>query len=69
MPGYALFCLDDQGDFSKSYDIPARNDQEAVSLARALKLDVKCELRDENRLVATLEPVKADSDQGRRSAS
>ena len=62
MPGYALFCLDDQGDFSKSYDIPARNDQEAVSLARALKLDVKCELRDEDRLVAKLDPIKTDTE-------
>ena len=62
MPGYALFCLDDQGGFSKSYDIPARNDREAVSLAKALKLAVKCELRDEERLVATLDPERAHSD-------
>jgi hypothetical protein len=59
MPGYALYRLDDHGGFSKSHDIPARNDREAVSLARTLKINVKCELRDEGRLVATLEPAES----------
>jgi hypothetical protein len=62
MPGYSLYCPDEQGGLSKAYDIPGRNDQEAVSLARALKLDVKCELRDEDRLVAKLDPIKTDTE-------
>ena len=56
MPGYSLYRLDQDGGFSKSHDIPARNDQEAVSLARALRMTVRCELRDEGRLVAKLDP-------------
>lgn len=62
MPGYSLYCLDNQGGFSKSCDIPARNDREALSLAKALKMNVKCELRDEGRLVATLEAESAGGD-------
>jgi hypothetical protein len=57
MPGYALYRLDDHGGFSKSHDIPARNDREALSLAKTLKMQVRCELRDEDRLVATLDPI------------
>jgi hypothetical protein len=56
---YVLYCLNSRGGFSKSHDIPTRNDSEALSLARALKMNVKCELRDEGRLVATVEPTES----------
>jgi hypothetical protein len=62
MPGYSLYCFDDEGGFGKLYDIPARNDREALSLARALKMTVRCELRDDGRVVATLEPTEAGRD-------
>jgi hypothetical protein len=56
MGEYRLYCLNDHGKFSKSHDISAASDSEAVDRARAMKLPVKCELWNRDRLVATLPP-------------
>jgi hypothetical protein len=55
---YRLYCLDD-GRFSKSHDIIADDDAHAIEKAEELKLPVKCELWQQGRLVATLDPEEA----------
>jgi hypothetical protein len=54
MPEYRLYCLNDRGNFTKSHEIEAKSDADALAQARALKLEVACELWNRNRLVATL---------------
>jgi hypothetical protein len=55
MTQYRLYCLNDRGTFTKSHEIDADDDEQAVSKARELKLPVKCELWDHERLVAELQ--------------
>jgi hypothetical protein len=59
MPEYRLYCLNDAGKFSKAHEIPARSDEEALALAKDMKLPVWCELWEKGRKVATLEPHRA----------
>jgi hypothetical protein len=40
------------------HEIAAADDEEAVASARAMKLPVKCELWERDRLVTTLPPQK-----------
>jgi hypothetical protein len=51
---YRLYCLNDHGRFAKSHEIEARDDEDALAKARAMKLPVRCELWSGNRLVAEL---------------
>jgi hypothetical protein len=55
MPEYRLYCLNDRGKFTKSHDINAGNDADALAKARDMKLPVKCELWERGRMVATLD--------------
>jgi len=57
MPEYRLYCLNDHGSFTKSHEIEASSDADALAQARALKLEVVCELWNRNRLVAKLPPT------------
>lgn len=59
MPEYRLYCINDRGGISKSHEISAPNDEEALVRARALKLAVKCELWEHSRLVAKLPPKRS----------
>ena len=54
MAEYRLFCLNDQSGFSKSHEIKAQDDGDALVKARAMKLPVRCELWNRDRLVAKL---------------
>lgn len=56
MAEYRLYCLNDQGGFSKSHEIRADDDTDALAKARAMKLPVRCELWSRDRLVAKLPP-------------
>lgn len=58
MADYRLYCLDGAGKITKSHEIDAKNDAEALILARQMKLPVKCELWERARLVAKL-PAEA----------
>ena len=58
MAEYRLYCLDDEGRFTKAHEIEARDDEDAVAKARAMKLAVVCELWARNRLVKKLPPHK-----------
>jgi hypothetical protein len=62
MGEYRLYCLNDDGRFSKSHDILAADDDQAIEKAEELKLPVKCELWQQGRLVATLDAHEARSD-------
>ena len=54
MSEYRLYCLSDEGNFTKSHEIEAQDDAEALAQAREMKLPVECELWARNRLVAEL---------------
>ena len=58
MSEYRLYCLDDRGRFTKSHEIEANGDDDALAKARAMKLPVVCELWTRNRLVKKLPPYK-----------
>jgi hypothetical protein len=58
MPEYRLYCLNDHGRFARAHEIEARDDEDALAQARAMKLPVECELWNRNRLVAKLPPFK-----------
>lgn len=52
---YRLYCLNEHGRFSKSHEIEANSDDEAIHAARAMKLPVKCEVWERARKVAVLD--------------
>jgi len=54
MSEYRLYCLNDHGKFTKSHEIEAADDADALDKAREMKLPVACELWNRNRLVAEL---------------
>jgi hypothetical protein len=59
MPEYRLYCMNDRGGISKSHEINAQNDEQALDRARAMKLPVHCELWDHGRLVGKLPPHRS----------
>ena len=54
MPEYRLYCLNEQGSFTKSHEISAEDDARALDKVREMKLPVVCELWNRNRFVAKL---------------
>jgi hypothetical protein len=54
MSQYRLYCLNDRGNFTKSHEIEAADDAQALHKAKAMKLPVSCELWSRERLVAKL---------------
>jgi hypothetical protein len=56
MKDYRLYCLSESGKIRSAEWINAKTDEEAVVLARMLKLPVHCELWDGIRLVALIPP-------------
>jgi hypothetical protein len=51
MPEYRLYCLNDQGHITRSHEIVAKDDTDAMAKAKASKLRVECELWQRGRLV------------------
>jgi hypothetical protein len=69
MTDYRPYCLDGVGKISTREWIEATGDAEAIMIVRAKKLSIRCELWDQNRLVATIDvcpfgvqPVSASAD-------
>ena len=58
MSEYRLYCLNDHGKFTKSHEIDASDDDDALAQAQAMKLPVLCELWARDRFVAKLPPQK-----------
>lgn len=54
MADYRLYCLRSDGRFTKTHDITAMDDPDAIAKAKSMKIDVKCELWESERLVAEL---------------
>jgi hypothetical protein len=54
VPEYRLYCLNEQGSFTRSHEISAEDDAQALDKAREMKLPVVCELWNRNRFVAKL---------------
>jgi hypothetical protein len=59
MGEYRLYCLSEHGKFTKSHELEAGSDSEAIERARAMKLPVKCELWSRQRLIAELPPHRS----------
>ena len=57
MAVYQLYCLDEKGRIINSHDIPAKNDENAISAAREMKLGTNCELWARSRKVAQIAAV------------
>jgi len=55
MPYYRLYCLDGSGKFTKAHELEAANDEAALAVANEMRLSVKCELWERNRMVAALD--------------
>ena len=55
MPDYRLYCLDGAGKITKVHEIPAATDEQALAIAKDLKLPTECELWDKGRMVAKLD--------------
>jgi hypothetical protein len=51
---YRIYCLDDEGKFSKIEEMKAANDAEALAYARALNHDSICEVWSGTRLVGKI---------------
>jgi hypothetical protein len=58
MQQYRLYCLDGAGKFTKTHEITAASDEDALSQARKLEPNFRCEIWQKNRKVAVLEPLK-----------
>lgn len=56
MEGYRLYCRDGDGKFIGTHEIEAADDSEALTKARAMKLPVKCELWQRDRMIGVIEP-------------
>lgn len=61
MPDYRVFCRDGAGRFSPAQWIRAESDELALSKAREINPDARCEVWEGQRLVATLQPQVAHS--------
>jgi len=61
MAEYRLYCLSDAGGFTKAHEITAGSDEEALAVAREMKLPVKCELWERGRKIAVLDVQSASA--------
>ena len=58
MAGYRLYTMDGAGRITSADWIDAPTDADAVAAARAMKPSTKCELWNQDRLVATIPPSR-----------
>jgi hypothetical protein len=54
MTEYRLYCLDGANRITRAEGIRAESDEGAIEAAQAMKLPVKCELWQRDRLVARI---------------
>jgi hypothetical protein len=55
MTDYRLYCVDGAGKITSAEWIDAKNDDEALAIARAQKRSVACELWERDRLVGEVD--------------
>ena len=53
---YRLYCFDQRGTITRSHELAAQDDEDAIAQARAMRLEVTCELWSRERRVAKLTP-------------
>jgi len=58
MAEYRLYCLSETGQFTMAHEIVAESDEDALSQARDMRLDQRCELWNKARKIAVLDPAK-----------
>ena len=51
MKQYRIYCLNNEGRFSKVREIEAQSDDEALALAREMQQNYACEVWQRHRLV------------------
>jgi hypothetical protein len=56
MPEYRLYCVSEHGRFIRAHEFKAASDKKALALARDLKFPLVCELWQQDRMVAKLDP-------------
>ena len=54
MREYRLYTLDGAGRITQAHEISASSDEDALAIARELKLTSKCELWERDRRVAII---------------
>jgi hypothetical protein len=59
MQQYRIYCLNDEGGFSKVAEVTLGSDAEAIAYARALNHSGGCEIWTRNRLVAKVGAASA----------
>jgi len=55
MPSYRVYCYDGAGKLWVADSIEAADDAAALAEARAMKVAIKCEVWERDRLVGTVE--------------
>jgi hypothetical protein len=60
MQQYRIYCLDEEGRFSKADEIKLADDAEAMAYARALHHNAPCEVWNGNRLVGKVDSSHSD---------
>ena len=55
MPSYRVYCYDGAGKLWVADSIEAAGDEQALAAAREMKVAIKCEVWERDRLVGTVE--------------
>ena len=55
MPSYRIYCYDGAGKLWVADSIEAESDEQALAEARSMKVAIKCEVWERDRLVGTVE--------------
>ena len=61
MPDYRVYCLNAEGHFTAAEEIQARDDGEALVIARSVKRDVDCELWNGSHFIARIPALEQTS--------
>ena len=68
MPSYRVYCYDGAGKLWVADSIEAANDAAALDEARAMKVAIKCEVWERDRLVGTVETPREPPAASERTA-
>jgi hypothetical protein len=63
MPNYRVYCYDGAGKLWVADWVEAADDDAALAAARAMKVAVKCEVWERDRLVGAVETPRSPPDQ------
>ena len=69
MPNYRVYCYDGAGKLWVADWIEAASDEQALAEARTMKVAVKCEVWERDRLVGTIETPREPAAKSELSSS